>query len=604
MRRWSQQWALVVLMSLSLNACIFFEDTPTQTPCQSTKTDQQLCEELGGKCNMQEVKDECGKTRIVACGCPDGETCDAGMCVSDQTCDAEAPTQAEACEAQSFECGELTISVCDDPVVFNCGMCEQNSTCVNGSCVCQEPPIDPVAACGNAQCGSVTVSNFCDDGAQVINCGVCVLGQTCNVEQMCEAITINGDGERNAYFGGVVAVRGNFMVVSEFNTFSRPNKRVLIYEFDVATSAWTKRQTLRPSTLSGQLDEKGSGTFGAALAISDDWLAIGAPGRKNDAEAADEAGAIYLYKRTQNAREPWALQQTILGERGGRLGTSLAINDKVLVAGEPGPARPIAPAIQGHLYIYRLENAAEARWEEEFKGSLDVEKGNRLGETVALSGTGLRVAVSAPKFNNVGRVWVLMQDADKKWEVDGLVEPVAKLNQMNFGAALSFAGPLLFVGSNHAGNIFELLGDNTTNVPKGEVELFDLMSKQENQFKSLRVFNHPNARSRDLFGSSLVFDGRRLLVGAPGWDGVITYGGSVVLYEVDPTSANMQMANFTLFQRDNPVRDDFFGLSVALHERWGAIGVSGAESPEQNSGIVRVLDLQAPVQGPELPPGM
>ena len=278
---------------------------------------------------------------------------------------------------------------------------------------------------------------------------------------------------------------------------------------------------------------------------------------------------------------------------------------ELLVVGEPGPTGLLAPSIQGHVYVYRQSRQPDQPWAEEFSGSLDVEKGNRLGESVAISATGVRVAVSAPKFDDVGRVWVLKPGGNTRWEVDGIVEPVAGPRKMNFGIALSFAGPFLFVGSNHAGNVLELLGDNSTNVPKGEVELFDLMDKnQNNRFKSLRIFNHPNPRTRDLFGTSLAFDGRRLLVGAPGWDEVAVYGGSAVLYELDPENGDMQMANFTLFQRETPSRDDYFGLNVALHERWGAIGISGVDSPEMNAGIVRVLDLEQPIQGPALPPGM
>ena len=91
---------------------------------------------------------------------------------------------------------------------------------------------------------------------------------------------------------------------------------------------WTLRATLRPDSA------RASAAFGAALALTDDRLLVGAP------DASDGAGLVFAYRR--DGPEPtgeWSLEQVLdpgPDAQGHRFGAALAVWGDELWAGAPG----------------------------------------------------------------------------------------------------------------------------------------------------------------------------------------------------------------------------------------------------------------------------
>ncbi len=129
--------------------------------------------------------------------------------------------------------------------------------------------------------------------------------------------------------------------------------------------------------------------FGASLALVGSRLAVGAPGR------GDQPGAVYLYRR---GPEGWRRQRTLTGSGpGGRFGAAVALNDTWLAVG--AYREPVGEAADsGTVHLFHcpadgdcteaavLTDPFPERWEE-------------YGAAVALSDTWL--AVGAPAKDSV-----------------------------------------------------------------------------------------------------------------------------------------------------------------------------------------------------------
>ena len=105
--------------------------------------------------------------------------------------------------------------------------------------------------------------------------------------------------------------------------------------------------------------------FGRAVAISGDWIAVGAP---DDDQFADESGAVYIFRR-DGAR--WVFHEKLkaLVLQEDRMGYSLAMDGDWLVAGAPNfPSYLGSPGGLGRAYVFRRdergtpENIVDDRW--------------------------------------------------------------------------------------------------------------------------------------------------------------------------------------------------------------------------------------------------
>ena len=140
--------------------------------------------------------------------------------------------------------------------------------------------------------------------------------------------------------------------------FSGGPGEVRIYQRDEA-DAWHLRQTLHstapvPAHLSLPPDR-----FGLALALANDWLAIGAP---CDDTAALQAGAVYLYQRTNSPGGivSFVLRQTLYSpfpQQEAAFGSSLAMNGSTLLIGCPG-AEKNTQRHHGAVFVFRWEQNA------------------------------------------------------------------------------------------------------------------------------------------------------------------------------------------------------------------------------------------------------
>lgn len=144
-----------------------------------------------------------------------------------------------------------------------------------------------------------------------------------------------GGQVQNDFFGGSVIVRGNLMVVGapEADAPAASSGRVSIYTRTNLNSAWTLLQTITPPTAVT------NDRFGAAVALSDDLLVIGAPTKTVDVSpypgavqwSTASGGNGHWYYRTA-VYQPYSASQQAATNAGAHLAsiTSAAENQWIV----------------------------------------------------------------------------------------------------------------------------------------------------------------------------------------------------------------------------------------------------------------------------------
>lgn len=159
-----------------------------------------------------------------------------------------------------------------------------------------------------------------------------------------------------------------------------------VYVFDCSTTPCAQQARLAAPIM------EPSQEFGAALALSADTLAIGAPGRGPG--AAQIGGAVYVY--TSSSPGNWALQATLTPTSalaGDRFGSALALLNDTLLVGAEGDEQN-----RGSAYAF---NRSGTIWT--FPTQLQAPDGvanDGFGAAVALSAT--HALVGAPFAGDIG----------------------------------------------------------------------------------------------------------------------------------------------------------------------------------------------------------
>ncbi|MGI9212084.1 MAG: integrin alpha, partial [Methylococcaceae bacterium] len=223
--------------------------------------------------------------------------------------------------------------------------------------------------------------------------------------------------------------------------------------------------------------------FGTALAQSDNWLAIGAPGVIKD------DGRVYLYAFEQGQ---WVYRKVLMPiGKGSRFGASVAMSGDWLMVGAPKAQSNPDPKVKlrnGAVYAYRLHGDD---WQAAPAGTLplpdpDLFRTGELGTELSLAGD--IFAVSAP-FASVttatglnraesGRVFMYSYDAGSQTWLRGSYLQLNPEHLIRSGAGfgstlhLSAEGHSLLVGAPLADQSPDIEGDNQLDV--GRVYLYQL----------------------------------------------------------------------------------------------------------------------------------
>ena len=234
---------------------------------------------------------------------------------------------------------------------------------------------------------------------------------------------VAGDG-----FGGALAADGGTMVTSSYSSLDGAGEAYVYRRGDGAD--WQLAQRLRPS------DAAPGDAFGVTVELDGDNLLVGAFAR------GDTAGAVYAFRRdgTGEFRQESVFQADDT-QPGDRFGVSLALDgDRALVAATRHDEQ------KGGVYVF--ERTGAGSWRQAAKlESADVEKGNRYGSSLALSGD--RAFAGTDRLAGfTGAVFGFERDpALGTWSETVRLQPFDASRGMRFGSAVAFEGDELWIGA-------------------------------------------------------------------------------------------------------------------------------------------------------------
>ncbi len=298
-------------------------------------------------------------------------------------------------------------------------------------------------------------------------------------------LEIPAPGEWNALaFGHALAIDGSRLFVGTAGrtvSASGPLGGVRIYDLEGPVSV-------------GGVESSVEAGFGAALAVSGDTLAVGAP--LATVGMTELAGRVFIYSIAEllgpGTPTPIVLEAPD-PSLNARFGASLAAGDGVVVIGEPGPA---GENFTGDAYLYDLGTG--------LLQTLARGGGGEFGAGIAVSE--MRIAVGAPSALGGGTV--------SEFDLTGMpigdaIRPVDGMGGDDFGRVLRYDGPKLWVSAPLAVTP-TIAGEG----PHGAVYRFDEARAQDARIGAL-----PDSRSfAQQTGFGQGFDVYRdgFVIGAPG----------------------------------------------------------------------------------------
>ena len=210
---------------------------------------------------------------------------------------------------------------------------------------------------------------------------------------------IASDRASNDFFGVAVDISGNYAVVGAYMDDNYRGADVgAAYVFFRNGRVWQEQYKLIAP------DGSSSSYFGYSVAISGDYIAIGAP--SDDNTRGKDAGSMYIFKRSGSV---WNLQDKLVasdGASGDRFGYSVDINNNHAIAGSMLNDNANG-ASAGCAYFFVLSD----RWSQASKlTAVDGFMNDQFGRSVSISD--YYAAVGAPNNdgagNNAGAVYMYL----------------------------------------------------------------------------------------------------------------------------------------------------------------------------------------------------
>lgn len=364
-------------------------------------------------------------------------------------------------------------------------------------------------------------------------------------------VLARAEPEERQAFGSSVALVGDMAAVGAPGTDGPTEDAGAIYLYQRSDNGW------RESGMLG-LENVGVGAgLGYAVDLDDGWLAAGASGVQNS------RGAVYLYRQEGGA---WQEQTRLLppgtGSDGfGFYGATLDLDSGVLVAGAPGHDGEAEDA--GLVMAYRLTD--DGNWSEGTALLPDAPvAGERFGTDVALDGD--RLLVGAAGADDAEAAY-LFEYRNGAWQqVVRLSEELGEAGG-GYGAAVALRGDSALVGARRAPDDS---GEST-----GAVFAYAL---DDGSWSRQAVLRSDAPAPRDQFGAALALDDGLALVSAPRDDTGADDAGAVFVFARDDGQWQLEGR----LPRNEPMPYANFGGVVVLDNRRAWVGTPNDTAPDSD----------------------
>jgi hypothetical protein len=307
-------------------------------------------------------------------------------------------------------------------------------------------------------------------------------------------------------FGCAVAISDAMLVAGAKGDDTRAGNAGAVYvyhRFD--TVDWSNAAKLTAA------DGAGNDYFGYAVALYGNTVAVGAP---YDDDGGDNSGSVYIHRRHRDGADQWGFVKRLSGTMGNQFGSALAMDESLLVVGEP------KAGVTGHqgggAQLFERHLGGPDHWGRVGFPGASASPGDDSGRSVAVRGD--LVLVGSPgnddRGEDAGVVRLYRRDAGgcNGWQ------PVATLHAQGSEAGDRFGSA---VALDHGTLACGAMGDDPRGESSGSVRVFERTANR--WFLEQTITAHDGTGSGwfsflDGFGLCVAMSYDTLAVGAPDRD--------------------------------------------------------------------------------------
>jgi FG-GAP repeat len=367
---------------------------------------------------------------------------------------------------------------------------------------------------------------------------------------------------RTGQFGSALASYADALVVGAPNAdiANGPVDAGTVYIHHLINGHWdTGTQILLPPIQWRQANMH----FGAAVAMFDDRLLIGAP--DEDISGKVDAGAVYFFRRDENGF--WQLdarEETGTVQAGERLGAAVALTFKYAAAGAPGYNLNSNTQDTGRLQMFRRTSVPGGYL---LDGDLKIaapQTNDAFGSSVAIQdflvGGTDRLFVGAPNrtaFGNaISGAAYCYEYSGGAWTYRDVIAPGFAVGDF-VGSAIVATGEYVLVGAR---------GRDQPGGPAAAGSVLVYRRASNGTYNSDDELFAGDAQASAFFGSSLAIgNDNRLVVGAPKHNGAATDSGRVYVFDAQTVASTTTWTQFRALDLGEPASNpDALGTAVAI----------------------------------------
>ena len=395
------------------------------------------------------------------------------------------------------------------------------------------------------------------------------------------------DRSLNNQFGHSVAISGKYAVVGAAPDISgyMENSCNCAYVFENISGTWVQKQKLFAS------DNAGGNGFGHAVSISGNYIVVGAPGSQGS------TGAAYIFER--NAAGTWMEVKKIVASDKAivdQFGYAVAISDNYVVVGAPGEDEDAngLSTYSGSGSAYFFSRDKSGIWTEINKMVANDRDANAgFGSSVAISG---KTAVIGAPFETkdtamrypmdaAGAAYVFEVNTNGTMALVHKIVDWARATLDYFGYSVAINGNTILVGAPWEDENLRM-EDSILNA--GSVHVYQRMS--DNNWYWVQKLIADTRAVADNFGHSVSVSGKTAIIGAVAADdNTLINSGAAYIFLYDADKFAWQSKQLKIAANDKAT-SDWFGYSVAVD---GDNIFVGAPFQDKNAAGTQVEDAGA-----------
>ena len=366
------------------------------------------------------------------------------------------------------------------------------------------------------------------------------------------------DGAQNDYFGHTVAISGDTIAVGAFSDDDFGSQSGAVYVFERNQGGADQWGEVKKLTAS---DAAAGDSLGLALSISGDTLVSGAP--RDDCLTFIDCGAAYVFSRNHGGADNWGEVEKLVASdaaEGDSFGGAVSISGDSVAVGAPGDDCSVF-ADCGAAYLFSRNQGGTDNWGQVAKlVASDAADTDQFGIAVAISGD---TVVSGARYDDdngdgSGSAYVFSrnQGGTDNWG------QVAKLVASD-GAAADLFGDERTVAISGDTVVVGAPQSDAAATDSGAAYVFSRNQGGADMWGEVQKLTASDAAETDILGAAVAISGDAIVVGAPFDDDAGDWSGSAYVFVCCGTDPGewQEVAKTTASDAD---AGDNFGNAVGI----------------------------------------